>query len=158
MKPINANKFRLALQKISKNPTIPSRYYLQRWVVAALAGEKNTAEIVIRIVDNPESSKLNSTYRHKKGPTNVLSFPFEPPAGIKLPLLGDLIICAPVVAKEAKEQKKSNLAHWAHMIIHGTLHLLGYDHIRKKDALIMEKLEIAILAKLGFPNPYKPLG
>lgn len=154
MKQTNANNYRLALQQATKCYPIPSRYYFKRWIAKTLNRRKKNAEVVIRIVDEAESAALNYTYRNKKKPTNVLSFPFEQPANIKLPLLGDLIICAPVIVKEAKQQNKPSLAHWAHMVIHGTLHLLGYDHIKSKDAIVMEKIEVKLLKELGFSNPY----
>ena len=113
------------------------------------------AELSIRIVDEAESADLNHTYRHKSGPTNVLSFPCEVPDGVPLDLLGDLVICAPVVAREAQAQGKASEAHWAHMVIHGVLHLRGYDHIDTAEAERMEALEIDILSRLGYPNPYE---
>ncbi len=150
------NNYRLALQLMTKNSNVPSRYYFQRWINTVLTQQKIApAEITIRIVANKESAYLNETYRHKAGPTNVLSFPFEAPPGIPSALLGDLVICAPVVTKEAQEQHKLLLAHWAHMVVHGVLHLLGYDHIKNADAEKMEKLEIKLLEKLGFANPYE---
>ncbi len=155
MKPKKTNNYRVSIQLASRAKKIPSQNYLRRWARATLATQSKFAEVTIRIVDNKESAKLNQTYRHKSGPTNVLSFPFQPPAGIATPLLGDLVICAPVVAKEALAQNKILSAHWAHMIIHGILHLFGYDHLKKTDAAIMEKIEIKILARLGYPNPYE---
>ncbi|MDH5444855.1 MAG: rRNA maturation RNase YbeY [Gammaproteobacteria bacterium] len=125
------------------------------WASAAYLGSDDEAEITVRIVDEHESATLNETYRHKTGPTNVLSFPFESPPGVELPLLGDLVICAPVVDKEAKQQGKTSQAHWAHMVVHGSLHLQGYDHIEPDQAEQMEVLEIDILARLGFSNPYE---
>ena len=115
---------------------------------------KENAEIVIRVVDEEESAALNGQYRGKAGPTNVLSFPFQAPPGMKTEILGDLLICAPVVVREAEEQGKSLPAHWAHMVVHGVLHLQGYDHIDEQEAVIMETAEIAIMNGLGFPNPY----
>lgn len=126
----------------------PSAVLLKRWANAALP-KKSSLELTIRIVTKKEMTKLNETFRLKKGPTNVLSFPFEKP------YLGDIVICSEVVKKEARDQNKSLTAHFAHMVIHGTLHLLGYDHVKEKDAVKMEKLEIKILKNLGFPNPYK---
>ena len=108
----------------------------------------------MRIVDEAESQQLNFDYREKDKPTNVLSFPFQCPPGIELPLLGDLVICAQVVAREAAEQQKTVTAHWAHMVVHGCLHLLGFDHINDEDAAEMEAEEIQILQELGFANPY----
>ena len=112
-------------------------------------------EITIRVVDNQESQQLNHQYRDKDRPTNVLSFPFEAPPGIDMPLLGDLVICAQVVEDEAKQQGKPVINHWAHMIVHGTLHLLGFDHIEEAQAEEMESLEIALLAKLDIDDPYQ---
>ncbi|MGL4679992.1 MAG: rRNA maturation RNase YbeY, partial [Plesiomonas shigelloides] len=108
----------------------------------------------IRIVDEEESHHLNLTYRGKDKPTNVLSFPFEAPPGIELPLLGDLIICRQVVEAEAVEQQKELSAHWAHMVVHGSLHLLGYDHIEDEEAEEMESLETEIMQEMGYPDPY----
>jgi probable rRNA maturation factor len=134
---------------------IPGEPVVRRWLAAALAGRREEAEVTVRIVDEAESAELNSTYRKKQGPTNVLSFPFEAPPGVELPLLGDIVICAPVVAHEAREQGKTPEAHWAHMVVHGAFHLLGYDHIEPAEAEAMEALETAVLAGLGYPNPYE---
>jgi len=150
------------LQEASEHQNCPTLSQLSLWVDAALkktlsmgAGKApQECELTIRIVDEPESQSLNSQYRGKDKPTNVLSFPFEAPAQIELDLLGDLVICAPIVAKEAKEQEKSELSHWAHMVVHGTLHLQGYDHIDDQDADEMESLEVDILNTLGFSDPY----
>jgi probable rRNA maturation factor len=109
----------------------------------------------VRIVDEQESAELNEQYRHKQGPTNVLSFPFECPPGVELNLLGDLVICAPVVQREAQQQQKQELAHWAHMVVHGTLHLLGYDHLQQDEAEAMENREIRIMEDLGYSDPYR---
>ncbi len=133
---------------------LPSAPLLQRWTRAAIGELRTEAELTIRIVGMAESAELNSAYRHKQGPTNVLSFPFEAPPGLTLPLLGDLVICAPVVAQEALAQGKTAEAHWAHMVIHGTLHLLGYDHMESEAAEQMEALETEILTSLGYRNPY----
>ncbi len=109
----------------------------------------------MRIVDEDESQQLNGQYRQKDKPTNVLSFPADLPEELQLPLLGDLVICAPVVAREAEDQNKALDAHWAHMLVHGTLHLLGYDHIDETDATEMEALETQIITELGFAPPYE---
>jgi probable rRNA maturation factor len=135
---------------------IPSRYFFQKWVRTALKGQVTSTQVTIRIVDEQEGAELNQHYRHKRGPTNVLSFPFDTLPDAREPsiYLGDIVICAPVILKEARAQKKTLEAHWAHMVIHGVLHLLGYDHIKANEAERMENCEIAILARLGFPNPY----
>lgn len=118
-------------------------------------GIQEPKECTIRVVDEAESAELNQQYRGKGGPTNVLSFPFETMVEMDIDLLGDLVICAPVVIRQAKEQNKSEAMHWAHLIVHGCLHLLGYDHIEAADASKMEALEIAIMDKLGYPDPYQ---
>ncbi|WP_037027502.1 rRNA maturation RNase YbeY [Psychromonas aquimarina] len=147
------------LQIASENedqlPDLPS---IEKWVhTALLAGletPREEAELTVRIVDQDESQELNSSYRAKDKPTNVLSFPFQNPPGITLPLLGDLVICKQVVENEALQQNKSVTEHWAHMLIHGTLHLLGYDHIIEQEAVEMETLETKLLIELGFADPY----
>ncbi|MDO6424445.1 rRNA maturation RNase YbeY [Saccharophagus degradans] len=133
---------------------LPSDEQFEIWVEAALQQRMSDAELSVRIVDEDESQALNLQYRGKDKPTNVLSFPCELPDGVELPLLGDLVICAQVVAKEALEQGKLLHAHWAHMVVHGTLHLLGYDHIEDGEAEEMEAIEIQVLLELGYPNPY----
>lgn len=135
---------------------LPSAEQLQYWASAALDGrtEFQQPELTIRLVAEAESQALNSEYRGKDYPTNVLSFPFEVPPEVPLELLGDLIICAQVVQREAVEQGKTAEAHWAHMVVHGCLHLLGYDHIKDDEADIMENLERRIMATLGFSDPY----
>lgn len=135
---------------------VPSAASFRQWVNAALAGAKRRrqAELSIRIVDAAEGRALNRDYRGKDYATNVLSFPAELPPGVQLPLIGDLAICAPVVAREAAEQGKMPRHHWAHMTVHGVLHLLGYDHMVDVEAEAMETLETRILAKLGIANPY----
>ena len=145
----------LEIQIALDSTGLPSEAELRRWAEAALGSYRERAELVIRIVNEAESAALNQNYRHKQGPTNVLSFPFEAPTGAEqLDLLGDLVICAPVVAREAVIQNKCLAAHWAHMVVHGVLHLLGYDHQRDAKAIEMEALEIGILADLGYPDPY----
>ncbi len=145
------------IQQISKNTEIPEPNQIKQWIDGALLPQHDNVELTVRIVDIAESQSLNKQYRNKDKPTNVLSFPFEVPDGIELNLLGDLVICADIVSKEAKAQHKTVQAHWAHMLVHGCLHLLGYDHINNDDAEHMETLEIDILAKLGFNNPYNQL-
>jgi len=144
----------LDLQLASSAADLPSETDIHKWLEAAILPFQPEAEVTVRIVDNNESQQLNFDYRAKDKPTNVLSFPFQCPPGIELPLLGDLVICAPVVATEAVEQSKSLQAHWAHMVVHGSLHLLGFDHINDDDAVQMEAEEITILQQLGFTNPY----
>lgn len=151
---IKEKRIKITIQALANNTFIPSRYFLQRWVNAALAKQVGTNAVNIRLVSKKASAELNSTYRHKKGPTNILSFPFEPPPKISSPFLGDLVICAALVNQEAKQQTKTRLAHWAHLVIHGCLHLVGYDHTHDKDAIQMETVEIQLLEDLGYENPY----
>lgn len=133
---------------------LPEENAFQYWVEATLSPFIIKLEVTIRIVDEAESRQLNMTYRGKDNPTNVLSFQFEAPPKVKLALLGDLVICRQVVEQEAKEQGKVLDAHWAHIVVHGLLHLVGYDHIQDKAAQNMEALETKILQKLGYPCPY----
>lgn len=133
---------------------LPTETQIQQWANAAVRPKHSDPEITVRIVDEAESSELNSVYRSKDKPTNVLSFPFECPDEVELPLLGDLVICRQVVEREATEQGKPVEAHWAHMVVHGCLHLLGYDHIDDKEAEEMENLETEIMISLGFADPY----
>ena len=133
---------------------VPAAVSFRKWVAAALKGRIREADLAIRIVDEREGQALNRHYRGKDYATNVLSFPAELPEGVKLPLLGDLVICAPVVAREAAEQGKPVAAHYAHLTVHGVLHLRGWDHEHDKDAEAMEQLEREVLAELGLPDPY----
>jgi len=133
---------------------LPAPRDFERWAAAALAGRCAAGEMTIRVVGLAESAALNETYRLRSGPTNVLSFPYESTPEMEPPLLGDLVICAPQVMLEARQQHKVPQAHWAHITVHGSLHLLGYDHEEAKEAEIMERLEVAILAGLGYPDPY----
>lgn len=142
------------IQDAFEGAGVPGADQLQTWAQVAWQQEHDS-EVTVRIVDVSESQSLNYEYRGKDKPTNVLSFPFEAPPGITVPLAGDLVICAPVVEREAIEQRKTSTAHWAHMVVHGMLHLQGYDHVDDGDAEIMEALEIRLLAQLGFGNPYE---
>lgn len=142
------------VQNVYDGEGVPDADRLQRWAQAAWL-QDTASEVTIRIVGALESQTLNHQYRGKDRPTNVLSFPFEAPAGIRVPLAGDLVICAPVVEHEAREQGKEPEAHWAHMVVHGMLHLQGYDHIKDNEAEVMEGLEIRLLQQLGYANPYE---
>jgi probable rRNA maturation factor len=162
----------VTVQNPARSTGVPKRAELERWALRALASDVR-GELTIRIVDDRESAQLNSRYRGKEGPTNVLSFSSDrhgwrecrkrreqpaadvPAAGGEEPLpYGDVVICAAVVEREAREQGKPLAAHWAHMVVHGALHLQGYDHENARDAGIMEARERALLAELGFPDPY----
>ena len=144
----------LEVQNASACESIPANSDFAQWVEATLA-DRGPQVLTIRIVDREESAELNLRYRSKSGPTNVLSFGAELSAEVDLPLLGDLVICAPLVKAEAKAQEKPLEAHWAHLVVHGVLHLLGYDHESDKLAREMEEREIAVLATLGIGNPYE---
>jgi len=133
---------------------LPAVAKLRHWARSALAGRRRDAELSIRIVDAAESQALNRRYRGKDRPTNVLAFPAELPPELELPLLGDLVICREVVEAEAAAQRKPLDAHWAHMVVHGTLHLVGYDHESDDEAATMEAAEAEVLAELGWPDPY----
>ena len=133
---------------------LPTAEQIAQWATAAVQPQSDEMEMTVRIVDEAESHALNLNYRGKDRPTNVLSFPFECPDEVELPLLGDLVICRQVVEREAQEQDKPVIAHWAHMVVHGSLHLLGYDHIEDDEAEEMESLETQIMTGLGFADPY----
>ncbi|HEY8555152.1 MAG TPA: rRNA maturation RNase YbeY [Burkholderiales bacterium] len=137
----------------SRRPA-PPRAAITRWARAAFGRRRGRALIGVRIVNASESAALNARYRGRTGPTNVLAFPFEPPPGVRAHVLGDLVICAPVVNREARAQGKTPAAHWAHMVVHGVLHLLGYDHQSRTEARAMERREKAVLRRLGYPDPY----
>lgn len=153
----------LDLQCASTAADLPDEARLVTWIGAALAAldERGAVELTVRLVDEDEGAALNEQFRGKTGPTNVLSFPFEPPPGWPAPgpdeprLLGDLILCAPVVAEEALAQSKPLDAHYAHLTVHGVLHLCGYDHLVPAEAEAMEALETRIVVGLGFPPPYE---
>lgn len=142
------------IQYATNVPDLPDVIQLRYWAETALEDLKKNAELTIRIVDEAEGTQLNERWRKSQGPTNVLSFTYEGVSNIAPDFLGDIIICAPVVTSEAEEQNKNNHAHWAHMVIHGVLHLTGFDHIDPEDADRMENLEINILEKLNYKNPY----
>ena len=145
----------LDLQIASEAESLPGEDDFRRWCALALRQRSADSELTIRIVDEPEGRELNLRWREKDYATNVLSFPADVPDELlDIPLLGDLVICAPVVEREAKEQCKTADAHWAHLVIHGCLHLLGYDHIEDDEADEMESLERDLLAELGHPDPY----
>jgi len=133
---------------------LPSSELFLSWLTSAISPFQKEAEVTIRIVDEKESHQLNYQYRGKDKATNVLSFPFEAPPEIEINLLGDLVICRQIVEHEAIEQNTTQFAHWAHMVVHGSLHLLGYDHIQDDEAEEMESLETEILLKMGFQDPY----
>ena len=144
----------ITVQFATKAKNLPSAKQLTSWAEFTLKKTRqNNKTLLIRIVNKKEIHALNKTYRHKDKPTNVLAFPYETES--KTNFLGDIIICAPIIKAEAIAQNKSLSAHWAHMILHGSLHLLGYDHLKKADARRMEALEIQILKKLGYNNPYE---
>lgn len=141
------------VQRVAQSDLIPMDASLQNWAELAL-GAIDKACLTIRIVDEEESADLNKRFRSREGATNVLSFEADVPPQVDLPLLGDIVICAPVVAAEAATQEKDLQAHWAHMVIHGVLHLIGFDHQSEVEAAVMESREIELLAALGFPDPY----
>ncbi|RYY76081.1 MAG: rRNA maturation RNase YbeY [Gammaproteobacteria bacterium] len=150
--------YRIDVEVNSSSTKIPSLENMEHWIATALhSDELNQAEVSVYIVDEAESQELNSQYRGKNKPTNVLSFPADIPDEVGVPLLGDLVVCAPVIEREAKEQGKSLEAHWAHMLVHGTLHLLGYDHINDDEADVMEALETRLITQLHFPAPYNEI-
>lgn len=142
---------------IEKSPLLPTEEQISTWVNSALSRHETDGGLTVRITDEAEITELNRDYRNQDKPTNVLSFPMELPEEIDIAILGDIVICAPVVEREATEQNKSLQSHWAHMVIHGTLHLLGYDHIEDEEAEEMESLEIEIMHGLGYKDPYQQL-
>ena len=134
---------------------VPAASSLRLWAETALG--RIAGDLTIRIVDEAESHELNCRYRGKDKSTNVLSFPYDGDM-LDVPVLGDIVICGPVVLREAQEQGKEPRAHWAHLVVHGCLHLLGYDHVQESEAEVMEARERKILAGLGFPDPYADAG
>ncbi|MBF2760289.1 MAG: rRNA maturation RNase YbeY [Ectothiorhodospiraceae bacterium AqS1] len=154
----------ITVQRMCKMPGIPSSARLVRFAQAALAGHLPAARMTVRVVDEAEGSMLNARYRLRDPSidraTNVLAFPFDPPPGVAPASagdreIGDVVVCAPVIAREAKSQSKPLEAHWALMVVHGTLHLLGYDHDKPDDAAVMEGVERDLMAALGYPDPYE---
>ena len=147
------------VQRVSTSASIPDDERFRLWAETALAGKGENFSFGIRVVDEDEAQRFNREYRHKDYATNILSFPTDLPEDlpedIRHSQLGDLLICAPVVTREALQQHRSELDHWAHLLVHGILHLLGYDHQRADEADVMESLETEILAKLGIGDPYR---
>lgn len=141
--------------QVATKSLCPSKNEIKLWIKAALLQQNKKGSLVVRIVDEDEMTTLNHQFRNKQKPTNVLSFSTMIPEPLRGDMLGDIVICASVVAKEALEQHKAVQAHWAHMVIHGVLHLLGHDHEKETDANVMEQIEIEILHQLGFADPYK---
>lgn len=156
----NNDDLTVHVQDVSRNETVPSPDRVEGWVKSVFeAGRRG--ELTVRIVDEPEGAALNERYRHGDGATNVLAFPADEPlvpAQVDPPLIGDLVICAPVLEREASAQNKPLEAHWAHIAIHGALHLVGFDHVDKADAAVMEARERELLGSLGFENPYADEG
>lgn len=155
---VKMNSIEVDLQLVSEDAYIPDESLFVQWCKAAILPYQESAELTIRVVDEEEGLALNSAYRQKDYATNVLSFPADlPDEFLDIPLLGDLIICAPVVRKEAEQQQKAIEAHWAHMVTHGCLHLLGFDHEDQEDAIEMESIEQALLMEQGYPDPYQEI-
>ncbi len=147
---------RVDVQIASDLEDVPSTRELARWARAAGRSSGDAAaECTLRVVDEPEGTLLNERYRAGRGATNVLAFPFESPPGVSVPLLGDVVVCAPVAHREAREREVETRAHWAHLVIHGVLHLLGHDHHVEEEAVRMRAEEARILNGLGFAHPYR---
>jgi probable rRNA maturation factor len=144
----------VAIQRASRLRSLPSNRVMTAWLGQALRQLKPDASLTVRIVDAEEGSELNARWRGKSGPTNVLSFPVSGLEAIAPELLGDIVLCAPVLKIEAASQHKTIAAHCAHLLVHGALHLLGYDHLEDEEAARMEALERTLLAELQFPDPY----
>ena len=142
------------VQRACTAPRVPPAAKLAKWAEAALDGRCDGARMTVRVVDEAEGATLNERYRGKAGATNVLAFGFDAPEAPSVDIIGDVVVCAPVAAREAVEHSKRLDAHWAHLVVHGTLHLLGYDHDEPGSAEEMETLEREILDRLGYPDPY----
>ena len=148
-------KVRLDFENVAGAVRAPRKSEISHWARAALKGMRRARVAVgLRLVDETESAQLNRRYRRKKGPTNVLSFRFENPPGVRSDILGDLVICAPVVNREAAALARAARAHWAHIVVHGIMHLRGFDHENRKDASLMQGIEAKVLKGLGFRDPY----
>ncbi len=150
----STNGLDVEVQYIDRSRGVPTEQEFSAWASAALDAGGSSLEMVIRVVGEEESRQLNYRYRGKDKPTNVLSFPFAAPPDLEINQLGDLVICAPVVKREAAEQHKKESEHWAHMVVHGVLHLQGYDHQADREADEMEQREKKILAGFGIADPY----
>jgi probable rRNA maturation factor len=151
-------RFSIVVRKAARGKNVPKNPTIRKWTAAALHGA--VGEVTVRIVTIAESAELNARYRGDNRATNVLSFPAGTVGALsdrELAPLGDLVVCAEVVAREAREQQKTLEAHWAHMLIHGALHLIGYDHMTESQARRMESRERKLLAALGFHDPYSPM-
>lgn len=145
---------KVEIQRVTPARGLPENRQIRHWIKKALSVlQKENAELTVRIVDEKEGAQLNRTWRKKTGPTNVLSFQYED-EHYNDNFIGDMVLCAPVIISEAREQNKNPESHWAHMIVHGTLHLLGYDHIKTREAEKMESMEVRILESMGYKNPY----
>lgn len=146
------------IQRVTAARSLPEDEQFQRWINAVPAAQDQEFSLTIRLVDEPEARRFNKEYRNRDYATNVLSFPAELPEGlpdeVRQAQLGDILICAPVVTREAQEQNRPEVDHWAHLVVHGVLHLLGYDHELPDEAVVMEALETKILAEFGVSDPY----
>ena len=145
---------KINVEYVSNASELPAEVKIAHWAQAALEGYERDVEVGVRIVDESEIIQLNQRFRKKAEPTNVLSFPFEDPPGTQTDVLGDVVVCAPIVSSQAQTEGKPLSAHWAHMVVHGIMHLRGYDHETPKEADAMEHMETRILEGLGFPDPY----
>ncbi len=145
---------KINVEYVSNASELPAEAMIAHWAQAALEGHERYVEVGVRIVDESEIIELNQRFRKRAEPTNVLSFPFEDPPGTQTDVLGDVVVCAPIVSSQAQTEGKPLSAHWAHMIVHGIMHLRGYDHESPEEANAMEHMETRILEGLGFPDPY----
>jgi len=153
--PKSGNAQRIEVQYAISSDGLPGEDSIRSWVMDALQSDADTAELVVRIVDVAEITALNLQYRGKDSATNVLSFPYDGLPGVVSDLLGDVVVCAPVVSNESVAQGKSLESHWAHLVMHGVLHLRGYTHDEKEHAGKMEALEQQLMVAAGFPDPYQ---